>query len=241
MPYLMYDPKERGTYWPLPTAKTEYDYKENLWPRKAVALSHGTTSAGYLSEIVEEPFMMLSEVPYLSASITQDTSPSWQTTRGSALENLVGQKQILENTTYYLNRLESRLACNQDPGAARIARSLAWWCFEVGPQYIDELESQSGFSHLLSKAERYSQIQRWDYYHTSYFLGGAHHLAWLLGERGMANDLRDIVEQRIMNIDRVSPLKVNPIASLVGAQALSAIAAMQYGHFGFDSDTTELY
>lgn len=230
VPYLRYDHKEPGIYWPLPTAETEYEHTLTFLPPEKIIASDGTTSAGYLSGIVENPLMALSEMPYLSAAITQDRNPSGYTTRQATAESAIAERQILKDTTYYFEKLKSRVDHSNDPSVGRLARSVAWWCYDVGPRLIKELEAPPLMGNYpLSNAQRYSQVQRFDYCHTSFFLGGTHHLAQLLGARAMAGAIRDAVEQRIMNIDLVSPIKVNPTSRLVGAQALSGFAVIRHG------------
>lgn len=218
-----------GLYHPVFTARRAYDYQAQHTPADEIRWSGGTTSAEHLSSIVDNPFIVVSEMPYLTADAQRDTSLSGMTRREAGLSNVETHRQLHASVSGYYTALEPRIRRNDAADVGRLARSIKWWHTQAVPGRIaveQEAVKAPEFDREATVAEAYSTIQRWDFYGTA-FLGEVHHLARRLGETGMASDIEGEVRERIAAIQRASPLRVSPLPNLIRTQVLVGFAAVE--------------
>ena len=218
-----------GLYHPVFSARLAYDYGAKHTGAGEMQWSSGTTSAEYLSRIVNDPFVIVSEVPYLTTDALRDMSPSGMTRREAGLADIETHRRLIAIIARYYLALELGIRRSGAADVGRLARSVAWWHTQGAPARIAVEEGAieaPEFARQATVAEAYSAMQRWEFYSTT-FLGQVHHLARRLGEEDMASEISGEVRKRIAAINEVSPLRVSPLPNLIGAQALTGIAAVE--------------
>jgi hypothetical protein len=230
MPYLQ--KIGNGLYHPIPTAQAAYDYRERYTANpEQMTWRGGTTSTGYLLNVVRNPLVAFTEVPLLTADALRDGGPSGMSLGETILADVANEREIVASATRFYSALESRIQRSDSPAVGRLARSLKWWHQQGAPARLNAEEQASAAPDMAREAtvsEMYSNVHRWSFYATL-FLGEAQHLATLLGEPGMADEVAAEVAGRIAVIKAASPLHVSPLPQLAGAQALSTVNTLRHG------------
>jgi hypothetical protein len=191
----------------------------------APLIEAGTCSDDWLKRVVPGAFSLVTELPYYTSPVLEDTTPAG-----------VARREAVEAGIARAERLHGECAAAFDALRAplpehRLTRSVRDYLAKTPKRLAAERANAVGdeYSREATRAEALDATTCRAFYHLVY-LGEVFRLAELTHDAPLAGRLRERVATLAADIERESQLRVLPVRPLVAVQAGAGLLAIRATH-----------
>jgi Zinc carboxypeptidase len=186
----------------------------------APVIEAGTSSDDWLRRVCDA-FSLVCELPYYTAPGLEDTAPAGQTRRDAVLAGVARATTLHADCERAFATIAARAPDH------RLTRSVLDYLKKTPKRLAAERAHANApeFGREATRAEALDATTCRAFYHLLY-LGEIYRLAELVGERGLARDLRERIARLAGEVEGESELRVLPIRPLVAVQAGAGLLAL---------------
>jgi len=186
----------------------------------APLIEAGTSSDDWLRR-VSDAFSLVCELPYYTAPGLEDTGPAGMSRGAAVLGGLARAEALRAECARAFGALRGRVPEH------RLTRSVADYLAKTPKRLAAERAHAQGpdYAREATRAEALDATTCRAFYHMLY-LGEACRLAEMVGERGLAGELRARLAAIAGEVERESALRVLPLRPLVAVQAGAGLLAL---------------
>ena len=186
----------------------------------APLIEAGTSSDDWLRR-VSDAFSLVCELPYYTAPGLEDTRPAGMSRGAAVLGGLARAEALRAECARAFGALRGRVPEH------RLTRSVADYLAKTPKRLAAERAHAQGpdYAREATRAEALDATTCRAFYHMLY-LGEACRLAEMVGERGLAGELRARLAAIAGEVERESALRVLPLRPLVAVQAGAGLLAL---------------
>ena len=198
-----------------------YEYlAATLGDDPAPLIDAGTSSDDWLRGVCDT-FSLVCELPYYTSPILEDTGPAGCSRRDAVLSGLARAEAIHAACARDFDVLRARAP------AHRLTRSVTNYLAKTPARLAAERRhaADAAFAREATRAEALDATTCRAFYHLVY-QGEVYRIASMVGEHGLAVELRDRLAVAMAEIARESRLRVLPLRPLVAVQAGAGLIAL---------------
>ena len=186
----------------------------------APLIEAGTSSDDWLRR-VSDAFSLVCELPYYTAPGLEDAGPAGMSRGAAVLGGLARAEALRAECARAFGALRGRVPEH------RLTRSVADYLAKTPKRLAAERAHAQGpdYGREATRAEALDATTCRAFYHMLY-LGEACRLAEMVGERGLAGELRARLAAIAGEVERESALRVLPLRPLVAVQAGAGLLAL---------------
>jgi hypothetical protein len=205
-----------------------YDYlARTLAEDPAPLIEAGTCSDDWLARISPDAFSLVTELPYYTSPVLDDTTSSGRSRRDAVLDGIARAEHLHAECAAAFDALRGRAPEH------RLTRSVVDYLRKTPKRLAAERANAAGdeFARPATRAEALDATTCRAFYHLVY-LGEVYRLAGLASDGALADRLAARVGILAAEIERESALRVLPLRRLVSVQAGAGLLALA----GLDRD-----
>jgi len=198
-----------------------YDYLERtLREDPAPILEAGTSADDWLGRIADA-FSLVTELPYYTADVLQDTTSAGCSRREAVRAGVAEAEVLVAETQAAFARIAGRVPDH------RLTRSVTDYLAKA-PRRLAAARANTmtpEYAREATRAEAFDATVCARFYHLLY-RGEVYRLAGMIGDEGLAGQLRARLADLMGEVERESALRVLPIRPLVAVQSGAGLLAM---------------
>jgi hypothetical protein len=187
----------------------------------AAVIEAGTCADDWLKRVSDDPFSLVSELPYYTAPALEDTSPADMTRRDAVLAGTARGLALHAEIASFFERIAGRVPDH------RLTRSVRDYLVKAPKRLAAERANAESaeYARTATRAELMDATVCRAFYHTLY-LGEVHRLATVVGAADVADAVHGRMTVLMAEVQRESALRVLPLRPLVAVQAGAGLLAL---------------
>jgi hypothetical protein len=218
-----YQEKYADGVYQITSVKKKYDYfRRQQSGDPAENFQGGGGVVDYLQENIPGAVSLSSEVPYFTADVFADNSPSGISKKEALVRGAQGERTILSFMEEQYTTLKDLLPDNR---LKQSVEKRAAYLNNRSAALLKEIEHPK-YDKEATDADVYNAIQR-DAFYAACELGQVYRLALQAGEVKQAEEIKAYIQRIIDDINRVSPIKPVPLQKLVAIQVAAGLTVQQ--------------